>query len=153
MSVPNNGLSLTDAAKRVGVAPATLRRWLRDGLIPQHNSNGWSSAAIGQARVVARMRDRGHSLQSIRRASEEGRLAYAYADELFPDAGHEYSLKEAARESGLEPALIERIITSIGFPTRSESVSEEDLQLLRYASAALQAGFPLVAMLQVIRVY
>ncbi|HEY2436511.1 MAG TPA: adenylate cyclase regulatory domain-containing protein [Solirubrobacteraceae bacterium] len=153
MNVPNNGLSLTDAAKRVGVAPATLRRWQRDGLISQHNGNGWSSAAIGQARVVARMRERGHSLESIRKASEEGRLAYAYADELFPETDHQYSLEEAARESGLEPALIERIITSIGFPTGAESVTEEDLQLLRYGAAALQAGFPLVAMLQVIRVY
>jgi adenylate cyclase len=153
MVVPNNGLSLTDAAKRVGVAPATLRRWLRDGLIPQHDGNGWTTAAIGQARVVARMRDRGHSLQSIRKASEEGRLAYAYADELFPEADHQHSLEEAARESGLEPALIERIVTAIGFPVQAEAVNDEDLQLLRYASAALDAGFPLVAMLQVVRVY
>ena len=151
--MPNNGLSLTDAARRVGVAPTTLRRWSREGLIPQYDGNGWTTAAIGQARVVARMRDRGHSLQTIRKASEEGRLAYAYADELFPEADHQYTLEEAARESGLEPALIERIITSIGYPARAESVSDDDLQLLRYASAALDAGFPLVAMLQVIRVY
>jgi adenylate cyclase len=153
MDVPNNGLSLSDAARRVGVAPATLRRWQRDGLIPQHNGNGWTTAAVGQARVVARMRERGHSLQSIRKASEEGRLAYAYTDELFPETDHRYTLKQAARESGLEPALIERIITAIGFPAQTEAVSEEDLQLLRYASAALDAGFPLVAMLQVVRVY
>jgi adenylate cyclase len=153
MVVPSNGLSLTDAARRVGVAPGTLRRWLRDGLIPQHDGNGWTAAAVGQARVVARMRDRGHSLQNIRKASEEGRLAYAYADELFRESDQQYTLEEAARQSGLEPGLIERIITSIGFPTEAESVSDEDLQLLRYASAALDAGFPLVAMLQVIRVY
>lgn len=153
MDVPNNGLSLSDAARRVGVAPATLRRWQRDGLIPQHNGNDWTTAAVGQARVVARMRERGHSLQSIRKASEEGRLAYAYADELFPETDHRYTLKQAARESGLEPALIERIITAIGFPAQTEAVSEADLQLLRYASAALDAGFPLVAMLQVVRVY
>jgi adenylate cyclase len=153
MLVPTTGLSLTDAARRVGVAPATLRRWLREGLIPQHNGNGWTTGAVGQARVVARMRDRGHSLQSIRKASEEGRLAYAYADELFPGTDHQYTLEEAARESGLEPALIERIVTAIGFPARADSVTEEDLQLLRYASAALDAGFPLVAMLQVVRVY
>ncbi|TMM09177.1 MAG: MerR family transcriptional regulator [Actinobacteria bacterium] len=151
--VSNDGLSLTDAARRVGVTPATLRRWLRDGLIPQHDGNGWTTAALGQARVVARMRERGHSLQSIRKASEEGRLAYAYADELFPETDHQYTLGEAARESGLEPALIERIISAIGFPARAEAVSEDDLQLLRYASAALDAGFPLVAMLQVVRVY
>src|SRR6059058_229655 len=95
--VSNDGLSLTDAARRVGVTPATLRRWLRDGLIPQHDGNGWTTAALGQARVVARMRDRGHSLQNIRKASEEGRLAYAYADELFPESDQQYTLEEAAR--------------------------------------------------------
>jgi adenylate cyclase len=44
-------------------------------------------------------------------------------------------------------------VTAIGFPVQAEAVNEEDLQLLRYASAALDAGFPLVAMLQVVRVY
>ena len=104
--VSNDGLSLTDAARRVGVTPATLRRWLRDGLIPQHDGNGWTTAALGQARVVARMRERGHSLQSIRKASEQGRLAYAYADELFPETDHQYTLGEAARESGELPTLL-----------------------------------------------
>ncbi len=135
------------------MTPATLRRWARDGLIPKHTGDGWSSAAVGQARVVARMRDRGHSLESVRRASEEGRLAYDYAEELFPAPQEHYPLRQAARETGLEPALIERIVTAVGFPTQLESLSEDDVQLLRYAAAALDAGFPLVAMLQLVRVY
>lgn len=153
LGVPDSHVSLTEAARRVGVTPATLRRWARGGLIPKHDDDGWSRAAVGQARVVARMRDRGHTLESIRRASEEGRLAYAYAEELFPAADQHYTLREARRETGLEPALIERILTAVGFPTQFESLGEDDVQLLRYAAAALDAGFPLVAMLQLIRVY
>ena len=133
--------------------PATLRRWQRDGLIPQYEGDGWNGSAIGHARAVARMRERGHSLEEIRKATEEGRLAYAYADELFPDSDKQYTLTQAARESGLEQALIERIVTALGFPAQTESLSEEDLQLLRYATAALDAGFPLVALLQLVRVY
>ena len=49
-------MSLSDAAERVGVTPATLRRWIRQGLIPQYDGE-WTRAAIGQARVVARMRE------------------------------------------------------------------------------------------------
>jgi adenylate cyclase len=147
------GISLKDAAGRVGVSPATLRRWTREGLVPQYNGDGWTGPAIGHARVVARMRERGHSLEEIRRASDEGRLAYAYADVLFPDADRRYTLADAARETGLEPALIERIVSAVGFPTQSDSIGEEDVRLIRYAAAALDAGFPLVAMLQLVRVY
>jgi adenylate cyclase len=49
-------VSLSDAAERVGVTPATLRRWIRQGLIQQYDGE-WTRAAIGQARVVARMRE------------------------------------------------------------------------------------------------
>jgi adenylate cyclase len=153
MSVAEDRLTLTEAAARVGVTPATLRRWARDGLVPQHDGDGWSSEAIGHARTVARLRERGHSLESIREATEQGRLAYAYVEGLFPDGASQYTLAEAARETGLEPALIERIVTAIGFPARTGSLSEEDLQLMRYTATALDAGLPLVALLQLVRVY
>jgi adenylate cyclase len=153
MGVADDRLTLTDAAKRVGVTPATLRRWTREGLIPQHDGDGWTPESIGHARTVARLRERGHSLAEIRQATEQGRLAYAYVERLFPDGAGHYSLDEAARETGLEPALIERIVTAIGFPTQTDSLSEEDLQLMRYAATALDAGLPLVALLQLVRVY
>ncbi len=55
-------MTLAEAAERVGVTPATLRRWIGQGLVPQHDG-AWTPAAIGQARVVAKMRERGHSLR------------------------------------------------------------------------------------------
>jgi adenylate cyclase len=104
--------------------------------------------------VVARLRERGHSLKSIRQATEEGRLAFGYIEELFPHEDVVYSLQDASRETGLEPALIERIVTALGWsPTQARSISEDDLQLLRYVAAVLSAGLPLVAMLQLVRVY
>ncbi len=153
MGVPDGSLSLNDAAARVGVAPATLRRWTREGLIPQFDGEGWTSAAIGQARAVARMRERGHSLADIRAATDEGRLAYAYIEELFGSDDRRHTLEEVARETGLEPALVERLITAIGFPTQLEALTDEDLELMRYSATALDAGFPLVALLQLVRVY
>jgi adenylate cyclase len=100
------------------------------------------------------MRERGHSLASIKRATEEGRLAFGYVVELFPEVDGAYSLRHAARETGLEPALIERILTSLGVSrAQTSSISEDELQLLRYVAAVLAAGLPLVAMLQLVRVY
>ena len=147
-------MSTAEAARRAGVAPSTLRRWAQDGLVPQTSDGAWTERAVAQARMVARLRDRGHTLREIRRATEEGRLAFGYIEELLPPAAADHTLEEAARESGLEPALIERIYATMGFNAASlEHISDEDLQLLRYVAAVLDAGLPLVALLQLTRVY
>jgi adenylate cyclase len=146
-------MTLAQAARRVGVTPATLRRWVDRGLIPQHDGS-WTPAAIGQARVVAKMRERGHSLGEIERATLEGRLAFGFLEELFPTDHRRYRLKDAARETGLEEGLIERMISGLGIsPEHSPTVSEDELQMLRYVAAVLDSGFPMVALLQLVRVY
>ena len=146
-------LTLREAAARAGVTPARLRRWVAKGLVPQYHGE-WSPEAVAHARVVARLRERGHSLGQIRQAADEGRLAFAYVEELFPASDRDRTIAEAARETGLAPALIERISTALGLrPVHASRLSEDDVQLLRYIAAVLASGFPLVAMLQLVRVY
>ena len=146
-------MTLTEAAERVGVQPATLRRWVKRGLIPQY-SGEWTASAIGTARVVARMRERRHSLDSIARATDEGRLAFGFLEDLFPFDRERVSIQDAARETGLDRALVERLVNGLGIsPERSDTVTQDDLQLLRYVNAVLESGFPLVALLQLVRVY
>ena len=61
---------------------------------------------------------------------------------------------DAAEFTDLEPALIERFWASLGLPaTELEELTDEDVQALHYVSAVLGAGFPLVAFLQLCRVY
>ncbi len=147
------GVSLQEAARRSGVRPRTLSRWARQGVIPQW-AEAWTDAAIAHARMVARLRERGHTLQSIRRASADGRLAFGYVEALFPQEGERYTLAQASKQTGLDAGLIERIVAALGWnPAQSQSASEEDLQLLRYVAAVLDAGLPLVALLQLVRVY
>src|SRR6478672_2400091 len=146
-------ITLADAARRAGVTPATLRRWAKEGLIPQYDGE-WTLAAAAHGRIVARLRERGHTLEEIRRASEGGVLAFAYVEDLFPPVEPAYTIDEAADETGLEPALIERIFATMGFNAAAiDRIGEDDLQLLRYVAAVLSAGFPLVAFLQLVRVY
>jgi adenylate cyclase len=146
-------LTLAEVARHAGVSAQTLRRWADGGVIPGYDG-AWTESMAAHARIVARLRERGHSLDEIREAGEAGRLAFAYTEELFPGDDTAVTLDEAAEEVGLEAALIERIYGAAGFPAgATEHLNEDDLQLLRYISAVLAAGFPLVAFLQLVRVY
>jgi adenylate cyclase len=148
-----SGITAADVARMIDIPPDTLRRWVRSGIVPLERGR-WSPSAVAQARIVARLRERGHTMPQIRAAVESGRLAYGYLEQLFPDGAGPHSLREAAERTGLEPALIERISSSLGFPSGSrEGFTDADLDLLEYGAAVLQAGFPLVAFLQLTRVY
>jgi adenylate cyclase len=146
-------MTLAEAAARVGVQPATLRRWVQRGLVPQYDGE-WTPSALGTARVVARMRERGHSLAEITKATDEGRLAFGFLEDLFPSDQERVTVKKAAAETGLDPGLIDRFMNGLGIsPEHSDTLSEDEIQLLRYAAAALDSGFPLAALLQLVRVY
>ncbi|CAN5563463.1 adenylate cyclase regulatory domain-containing protein [soil metagenome] len=149
-------LTLKQAAEAVGVSPATLRRWRDTGVIPQsgEEDEGWGSSTVAQARIVARLRDRGHPLDEIRTATREGRLAYGFIEDMFPDAEGTLTLDDAAERTGLERALIERFWVTLGLPAQGlQSLTEEDVQALQYAASVIASGFPLVAFLQLGRVY
>ncbi len=114
----------------------------------------WTAAAAAQARVVARMRERGHSLEDLKRAGREGRLAFGFAEELFFGPEEQVTVEEVAAETGLEPELIERILVILGTPLGSQrTLSPSDVGALRHCARVLAAGFPLVAFLQLVRVY
>ena len=157
IGVTERVLSLREAADHVGVTPATLRRWAKSGVIPEHDDpEAWPAVAVSHARMVARLRERGHTLAELREAGKEGRLAYGFVETLISPDGQagEIPFEDAAAEVGLEPALVERIWSTIGFaPRRPEMVSADDLRALQYIASVLEAGFPLVAFLQLLRVY
>src|SRR3954468_14047334 len=145
--------SLTEVARALSVSPATLRRWVADEVVPLRDGE-WTPAAVAQARLVARLRGRGHSLEQLRRAAHAGRLAVGYLEDLFPRGESGLTVEDAARETGLAPEMIGRIWLAAGFPAASlEDLSEDDVALLRCLGAVVDAGLPLVAFLQLVRVY
>jgi adenylate cyclase len=150
---PTAELTLAEAAREAGVSPSTLKRWGEEGVIPDYRGR-WTRAAAIHARLVARLRENGYSLEEIKKAGEDGRLAFGFVEELFPRRESKFAFEEVAKETGLETALIERLWRSMGFPSwRLEGLDEDDLEALRYMAAVLSAGFPLVAFLQVLNVY
>ena len=145
--------TLAQVAAGAGVSPATVRRWLALGLVPGYEGH-WTPAAAAYVRVVARLRARGHALAEIKRATDKGQLAVGPIEDVLRGSGGRYTLRQVARASGLQPALIERILTALGLSALAgEPRSEEDMVMMKYVAAMLEAGLPTVAFLQLARVY
>jgi adenylate cyclase len=150
--MPDQRISLSEAAHRSGVPSRTLKRWAEEKVVPVRKGR-WTVAAAAQARVVARMRERGYSLEDLKSAGREGRLAFGFTEELFSGSEEAITVEQAAAETGLEPELVERILVILGTPKGQRELSQEDLVALRHCARVLAAGFPLVAFLQLVRVY
>jgi adenylate cyclase len=150
--VADERISLNEAARRSGVSVSTLKRWAEEKIVPVRKGR-WTATAAAQARVVARMRERGYSLEDLKEAGREGKLAFGFTEELFSGSRETLSIEEAAAETGLEPELVERILVILGTPKGQRDLSQEDLAALQHCARVLEAGFPLVAFLQLVRVY
>jgi adenylate cyclase len=146
-------ISLADAARRSGVSESTLKRWAQQRVIPLPGGE-WTEAAAAQARVVARMRARGHSLKDVRRAVRDGRLAFGSAEDLLSLPERAHGRREAAELVGLDDELVERMMALLGTPVaNADRLTDDDVEALRTLKRILDTGFPLVALLQLIRVY
>lgn len=152
-AVADQRISLGEASRRSGVPASTLKRWAEERILPVRRGR-WTAAAAAQARVVSRMRERGYSLEDLKDAGREGRLAFGFAEELFTEGAETVPVAEVAAETGLEPELIDRILVILGTPAaRRDHLSPDDAAALRHCARVLAAGFPLVAFLQLVRVY
>jgi adenylate cyclase len=145
-------LTLAQVAEQVGVSPATVRRWVSRGLVPGY-SGRWTPSELAYVRVIARLRARGHSLEAIKRASDSGQLAVGPIENLLSAGGGGHTLREAARETGLDAGLLERLYATMGLGPMPPELSDEDVQIFNYAAAVLGAGLPEGAFLQLMRVY
>jgi adenylate cyclase len=139
-------------AERAGVSVATLKRWIKAGAIPQYDGS-WTTASIAHARIVSQLRKSGEPLDEIVKAVEDGRLALGAVDELFAVETEHYTLKEAAKAAGVKHAVAEQVWLSLGRSIQgTDHVTEQDVEALSRVGAIVDAGIPLGAVLQVIRV-
>jgi adenylate cyclase len=151
--VADERISLSEAARRSSVPASTLKRWAEERIVPVRRGR-WTATAAAQARVVARMRERGYSLEDLKAAGREGRLAFGFTEELFAEDEGEVSIEAIAEETGLEVELIERILVMMGAPVgHQRNLTAADAAAIRLCAQVLASGFPLVAFLQLVRVY
>lgn len=147
------GMTIGHVAARAGVSTGTVRRWVGAGLIQQYDGN-WTPAAATQVRIVARLRERGYTIEQIREASDSGRLALGDVEEFLSVPEGRHTLRETARATSLAPELIERIVVNLGLSALSvDAITDEDLEMLKYVATMLQAGLPEEAFTQIARVW
>jgi adenylate cyclase len=94
-------------------------------------------------RLVRWLEERGVSMAELREAKEENRLALLPTEHLL-NRGRRLSLEDAAAQSGLRREFIERVwrVAGIPVPEDDEPVidAEDDLEAMRLAKLALDAG-------------
>lgn len=146
-------LSASEVARRAGLSVGTLRRWDAAGLIPRAEQ-AWSEREVAHVRMLVGLRNRGYTVRQLREGVERGALAIGFVEQPQPDgAARTYTYREAARELGIEVELLRRFLGAFGLPTGTGLMSDTELQLMRHGVKVLQSGLPLVASLQIARVY
>ena len=146
-------ISLSEAARRAGVPASTLKRWADEKIIPVKKGR-WTQTAAAQARIVGRMRERGYTLEQLKQGCARGAPRVRPGGRALPQPEEKVSIEQAAVETGLEEELIERLMVLLGTPTgRERMLAPDDVEALQHFARVLEAGFPLVAFLQLVRVY
>jgi adenylate cyclase len=144
-------MTISEAAVAVGVSTETLRRWVREGVLPEY-SGDWSAAALGNARMVTRLRQRGYTLMQIRVATQEGRLAFGRVLELFEPTAGSRTIRQAARQTKLEVETVTQVAAALGIAA-DEKLDATAILVLGYVASGIRIGMPVEAMLQITRVY
>lgn len=144
-----------EVAELTGISAPTLRRWYSRGLFPGMVDGEWTAGCIAQARTIARMRGRGHSLDDLVEAIQAGRMV-GQIEELATEQllSDQYTLKEAAKITGLKPKMIREAFAALGLPeTIADNLNGDDVRILGYLVSSMESGFPPEALIQAIRVY
>jgi adenylate cyclase len=146
-------LTLEQIALRTGEPAERLRHWRSLGLIGAQDSEGFRPEDAERVRLVQMFLRRGIDLKTIVQAAEGG-LLDRYAGLLFPGgAGPTYSLAEGAEMVGVDIDLVQRLWELVKVWEVGDMADEDDVAMLRSYKVALEAGFPVEALNQVLRVY
>ena len=147
-------LSITELSERTGESVARLREWRSLGLIGDEATERFLPEDVERAGLVALFLRRGIGLGAIARADKTGRLLGHYIDQIFP-AGipPTHSLAEAAERAGIGMDAARRFWQACGVGGQGETLTDQDLEMLRALRVALEAGFPEDALFQLLRVY
>ena len=147
-------LSLEELAMRTGADQTDIARWRELALVGSSQSDRFSTDDVERSRLIQLCLRRGISLDALVRAEQQPQgFLRRYLGLAFPGGvGASHTLSDAAASAGLSQALARQVLEASGIGHGNDVVSTEELELLRGCAAAVAAGFPEEALLQVVRV-
>ena len=144
-------MNLDDAARLTGETEQEIRRWQSLGLVPEAEGFGADGLErIGLIRFAAR---RGVSPDDMATfCAEQGDWLETFVRwAVRPGQGVAYSRQELAERAELDPEVLDKILNAAGLRDRDYGY-DDDLESARLVATALKFGFPLEALLQILRV-
>lgn len=155
MAVRDVGALLTtvELADAVGADEDAVQAWRQLGLLAGHDGHH-PLEDLERARLIVHAQRRDISAEDIAAASRhQGDLLGQFVELIArgaPRVGH--PVERIAAETGLEPELAERLRVAAGLADQHQ-VFDDDIEAMRSVRAALSAGLPHEALLQLLRVY
>ena len=144
-------MTLDQLARRARVSQLDLHEWLALGLIGQ-DGDGFGAEALARARILRVATARGLTAADIAAASaRDGDILGRFVAYASHHAGDPIEIDAAAATAGIDPVLARRI--RVAAALAEEEADEGDLWAMRGIRAALDAGLPQEALLQLVRVY
>lgn len=143
---------MDELAAATGERVERLADWVALGLIDGADDR-YPQDAVERARLIGYASQRGIAPEVIAAASvEQGDILARYL-ELGggPGIRTSHRLTDAAALAGLDESLFRRLWLASGLRDQNDA-SEADIEMLRVAAGALEAGMPIDALLQIIRV-
>jgi adenylate cyclase len=119
--------------------------------------NGLDDGPVRDARLelLRTLEHEGFTLEELRRAAGEDRLALLPVERVLETEGPRHTLREVAAESGLELSFLEEARRALGDPAvdpDARVLSNEELELARHAKTLLDAGLDEESFFELIRV-
>lgn len=145
-------MTMAELAGATGEQVERLSEWVALGLIDGADDR-YPHDAVERVRLISYASQRGIAPEAIASASAEQGDVLARYLELggATGTGISHRLDEVAALAGLEQSLVHRLWAASGLRDQREAY-DEDIEMLRVAATALEAGMPIEALLQVVRV-
>jgi adenylate cyclase len=126
--------------------------WAEEGLLDGLDDD---EAREARADLLDQLHDSGASVDELRKAIEEDRLALLPAERAFGAGSNKYTRRQISEQTGVPIATMRRQWQALGLPSRDDDevlFDDDDLRQAKQLKAFLDAGLPEEGVLGVTRV-
>jgi adenylate cyclase len=146
-------LSIDELAERTGESAGRLSGWRDRGLIG-NDSGDLRDGDVERVWLIRKLLGRGVGLDDVARTVRDHADVLArFVPRWLERGDRTHTLDDAAASVGLEPERARRLWRASGLADLGEVATDEDVEALRSLGAALDAGLPEDALVQILRVY